>query len=157
MPELDGLTSARIFRSVGDPKNLPKLVAITSDVASLKAREEAQDVFHSILPKPLKPDAIVQYVDATFRETERGHQLAAVEIFWRQHGFARRPRAIAIPEPAPEQALAFSLCFDRGDVDNADVVVVTDPTGARALGYMRSNSPSYSLVGNGGNHSHIRA
>jgi CheY-like chemotaxis protein len=78
-PELDGLTSARIFRSVGDAKNLPKLVAITSDVASLKARKEAQHLFHSILPKPLKPDDIVQYVDATFRETERGHQFAAVE------------------------------------------------------------------------------
>jgi len=145
MPEMDGLTSAKIFRSVGDTKSLPKLVAITSDVASLKAREEAEDVFHAILAKPLKPDAIVRYVDATFRSTERGRLFEAAEAFWRQHGFVGRPRAITVPEPTPEQALALSLCFDRGEIGNADVVVVTDPSAALALELMRLNSQSFLL------------
>jgi CheY-like chemotaxis protein len=140
MPELDGLTSARVFRSLGDAKNLPRLVAITSDVASLKERAGAEDVFHTILPKPLKPDVIARFVDTTFRDSDRGRVFEAAEAFWRQHDFVGRPRAVAVPEPTPEQALALGLCFERGEIGNADLIVVTDPGAGAALERMRSNS-----------------
>ena len=147
MPELDGLTSAKIFRSVGDTKTLPKLVAITSDVSSLKARDDADEIFHAILPKPLKPDAIVSYVDQAFRNSERGHLFEAAATFWRRHGFAGRPRAVAIPAPAPEQALALSLCFEAAADDgaDADAILITDESASAALEEMRANAASFLL------------
>jgi hypothetical protein len=118
----------------------PKLVALTADRRGLTARTGAETVFDAVLGKPIEPRPLLRLLDAVLDGSgerapamaaqafldDPGHERAraAAAAFWCARGLAGRPKAAAVPDPSPDEALALSFCFDASPPESADLVVL---------------------------------
>lgn len=126
MPDLDGLASAKLLDAMSDGVP-PKLVAITADSLGLQGREGASSIFDAILTKPIQPGSLLDQLERLLRDPEREQKIAASRALWIAAGLDRRPRALAIPSPSFEQALALGLCFDEpSEHEPADIILLID-------------------------------
>ncbi len=158
LPELDGYASARLMREVAHGGPVLKLVAITADRHGLMARSGAEAVFDAILTKPIEPQPLFRFIEtlldasgehasaqaaakAFLRDPRHEQARAAAEAFWRDCGLSGRPKAIAAPQPTPEQALALSFCFDAGEPGTADLIVLLDRDGLDQLPALHERLP----------------
>src|SRR3954469_15350642 len=150
LPELNGYASARLMRDAAHGGVVPKLVAITADRHGLTARSGAEAVFDAILTKPIEPQPLFRFIETlldasgehasaqaparpSLRAPRHEQARAAAEAFWRDRSLSGRPKAIAAPQPTPEQALALSFCFDAGEPGTADLIVLLDRDGLDQL------------------------
>lgn len=143
LPEMDGYAFARLVRNTTRERSeTPLLVAVTGDRDGLALRRGSDAIFHAILSKPVSAKTLLQIVETAMEPREGGDVLfaaralvenpvdsaaiAASRAFWRAAGLKDRPRVIAWPEPAAEQARALALCFDLAPADEAELVVLLD-------------------------------
>lgn len=143
LPEMDGYAFARLVRNTTRERSeTPLLVAVTGDRDGLALRRGSDTIFHAILSKPVSAKMLLQIVETAMEPREGGDVLfaaralvenpvdsaaiAASRAFWRAAGLKDRPRVIAWPEPAAEQARALALCFDFAPADEAELVVLLD-------------------------------
>ncbi|ODA68246.1 Gliding motility regulatory protein [Methyloligella halotolerans] len=145
MPDIDGLTSARLLQSLTAETHVPRLVALTGSVDELKAQDGAEDAFYDVLEKPVSPTQIARYVERVVGETDRGRLAALARSLWQQRGFKTAPRAITVPQPTREQAMALSLFFEPAQAGDADCIVLTKETGAGELEQLRLKDGNHVL------------
>lgn len=145
MPDIDGLMSARLLQSLTAQTQVPRLVALTGNTEKLKAQEGAEDAFYDVLEKPSSPHVLAQYVQRTLAETDRGRLTAMAKALWQQHGFKTAPRAINVPEPTRDQAMALSLFFEPAPDGRADCIVLTRQSGVGELERLRLRDGNYLL------------
>src|SRR3954468_15194586 len=158
LPELNGYASARLMRDAAHGGVVPKLVAITADRHGLTARSGAETLFDAILTKPTEPQPLFRFIQTTpaasgehasaqaaarafLRDPRHERARAAAEAFWRDRGLTGRPRALAVPQPTPEQALALSFCFRMGETEAADLIVLLDRAGIADLPALHERLP----------------
>ena len=158
LPELNGYASARLMRDAAHGGVVPKLVAITADRHGLTARSGAETLFDAILTKPIEPQPLFRFIEtildasgehasaqaaarAFLRDPRHERARAAAEAFWRDRGLTGRPKALAVPQPTPEQALALSFCFQMGETDAADLIVLLDRAGIADLPALHERLP----------------
>ena len=147
LPEIDGYTLARLLGACARNEAKPKVVAITADRNGLSAQAGADALFDAILPKPIEPDTLARTIDQVLRDPRRERAREASRALWRERGLADRPRAVAVPVPTREQALALDLCFDLApDPLTADLILLLEPGAADVLSAVRSRSPGGHLT-----------
>ena len=145
LPDLDGYASGRLLRDLATGEDRTKLVAVTADQKGLVARSGVEGVFDAVLPKPIDPLALFNFVQNLLRDGAREQILDSSRLFWRERGLADRPRAAITPEPSREQALALGVAFDFAQTAAADLVLLIDTDGADQLETLRARSDGFLL------------
>ena len=146
LPEIDGYASARVMGQMLPAGERPKLVALTADPASLKARGDIASVFDALLAKPFEPRALIALVEELIRDP--GHELAvgAAREAWVELGLGDRPRAYALPAATSAQALALRDYFELvGDVRSADALLLLDAGRMDAVAAARRHGAGHLL------------
>lgn len=144
-PEIDGLTLAKVVRSLSSPGATPKLVAISDDVMVLRRRHEANEIFQDILPTPLTPTSIMRLVESTEINTDRGRLSVIAQKLWRDRGFQQAPKALTFPAPTREQAIALNVCFDLSPTGHPDCILLTHPAMGPELARFRGQNGNHLL------------
>ncbi|MFD0987036.1 TackOD1 domain-containing metal-binding protein [Methyloligella solikamskensis] len=145
MPDIDGLTSARLLQSLTAETHVPRLVALTGNIEKLRAQKGAEDAFYDVLEKPISPADIVRYVQRTLGETDRGRLANLARSLWEQRGFKTAPRAITVPVPTRDQSTALSLFFQPAEDGEADCIVLTKESGVSELERLRLHDGNHVL------------
>ncbi|QZN98522.1 response regulator [Chenggangzhangella methanolivorans] len=144
LPEIDGYASARVMGQMLIESERPKLVALTADPASLKARGDVAAVFDALLPKPFEPKKLLALVEELIRDP--GHELAvdAARQAWIGLGLFDRPRAFAVPPATPAQALALRDYFELvDDLRSAEALLLLDAARVDALAAVRRQGAAH--------------
>ena len=139
LPEIDGLASARLIRSMSTREVPTTLVAITGNGPALAARSGADVVFDHMLSKPFAPKKLLAFVAKALRPAETEDKARSADAQWQRMGLPRRPKALCIPEPASPMSRLLATAFECVDrTDEFDLILLTDPSGAEPVAAVRS-------------------
>ena len=145
MPDLDGFALARLLRDVSGGNGGPKLIAFTPDSKAISDRVGTDSIFDGILPKPTAPQLLVGSIECLLANPDRDRAIAIATAAWRDRGLSGRPRVVPFPVPAREQALALDICFERGTLATAEMLVLLDASASQAIGAWRARVAEFLL------------
>lgn len=145
IPEVDGLTSAKLLHDMMDQGVRPKLVAITASSHELEARAGNDGVFDAIIPKPLDLDAIVKIVSNEIKNTPAALSAAAANAIWHEYGLARAPAALVMPEPTQAQRRLLQSLFDISGEREPEIVAIASTECSDILADLRETSDYFDL------------
>ncbi len=130
LPEIDGLSSARLLRDLMSEDDRPKLIAVTAAADSLGSREMSEGVFDAIVPKQLELSALLTVVDTHLRATTGDQTTRAAQASWRELGLSDVPAVIPLPAPTPAQAQLLRCYFDLSGRREPEAVLLLGPEAA---------------------------
>lgn len=126
LPDIDGYSSAKMAKMVREGAAPPRIFAVTAQPDRLKSHiNEEESPFDGVLPKPFKPDAIIDIVENSLRSDGYRQAVAAADAMWRNCGLAGRPRAVALPLPRLEERIALSIYFELVETADCDLLLAT--------------------------------
>src|SRR5262249_32469464 len=95
--------------------------------------------------KATAPQLLISSIERMLANPERDRAISIATTAWRDRGLSGRPKVVPFPAPAREEALALDICFERGTLATAEMLILLDESASKAIEAWRARSAEFLL------------